>query len=407
MSAFLKAFALNTWEMVAEMAPYLIFGFAIAGLLHILIRKEQVQRLLGKPGLSSVLKSCAIGVPMPLCSCSVIPVAASLRKSGASRGATAAFLSSTPQTGVDSILATYALMGGLFTAVRVAVAFVSGIVTGFLIELFCKEKVEDTTPSPNLSPSTINLSPNLSLNPNLTLNPNQSLTPPSAAPTPSKITSMSMIKTEKPQVSGLQPQVSPLKSPPSGLPKRSLSAALRYGFINLPADLAVALLVGLGLAGLITTLLPADLISGSFSTGPLAFLLATVISLPLYICATASIPMAYALMAAGLSPGAALIFLITGPATNTTTVVTIWKLIGRKATLIYLGCLTVIAWLAGWLLNSSLTSSAMEHAAHDHADMQPALWQHASGVALIVILFVSLYTMRQPKQATKSCCCAN
>ncbi|CAA6691899.1 MULTISPECIES: SO_0444 family Cu/Zn efflux transporter [unclassified Lentimonas] len=392
MSAFLKAFALNTWEMVAEMAPYLIFGFAIAGLLHILIRKEQVQRLLGKPGLSSVLKSCAIGVPMPLCSCSVIPVAASLRKSGASRGATAAFLSSTPQTGVDSILATYALMGGLFTAVRVAVAFVSGIVTGFLIELFCKEKAEPlppTTPTP-----AINLSPT----PNLTLNP---------ASTPSKITSMSMIKTEKPQVSGLQPQVSPLKSPPSGLPKRSLSAALRYGFINLPADLAVALLVGLGLAGLITTLLPADLISGSFSTGPLAFLLATVISLPLYICATASIPMAYALMAAGLSPGAALIFLITGPATNTTTIVTIWKLIGRKATLIYLGCLTVIAWLAGWLLNSSLTSSAMEHAAHDHADMQPALWQHASGVALIVILFVSLYTMHQPKQATKSCCCAN
>ena len=123
MIAFLKAFALNTWDMVAEMAPYLIFGFAIAGLLHILIRKEQVQRLLGKPGLGAVFKACSIGVPMPLCSCSVIPVAASLHKSGASRGATAAFLSSTPQTGVDSILATYALMGGLFATVRVAVAF--------------------------------------------------------------------------------------------------------------------------------------------------------------------------------------------------------------------------------------------------------------------------------------------
>ena len=400
MSAFLKKFALNTWEMVAEMAPYLIFGFAIAGLLHILIRKEQVQRLLGKPGLASVLKSCAIGVPMPLCSCSVIPVAASLRKSGASRGATAAFLSSTPQTGVDSILATYALMGGLFTAVRVAVAFVSGIVTGFLIELFCKEKAEPLpqttqTPAINLSP-TPNLSPNPNPNPNLTLNPNP-------ASTPSKITSMSMIKTEKPQVSGLQPQLSTPQVSPSR--PSSLSKALRYGFINLPADLAVSLLVGLALAGLITTLLPADLISGSFSTGPLAFLLATVISLPLYICATASIPMAYALMAAGLSPGAALIFLITGSATNTTTIVTIWKLIGRRATLIYLACLTVIAWLAGWLLNSSLTSNAMEHAAHNHADMQPALWQHASGVALIVILLVSLYTMRKPKQATKSCCC--
>ncbi len=378
MFAFLKAFARNTWDMVAEMAPYLIFGFAVAGLLHILIRKEQVQRLLGRPGLGAVLKACAIGVPMPLCSCSVIPVAASLRKSGASRGATAAFLSSTPQTGVDSILATYALMGGLFTAVRVAVAFVSGIVTGFLIELFCNGKMEGNAPS---LPPAAKLAP---------------LSPPPSSLSP-----------QAPQLSSLQPQpsLSGLSPQPSSLPKRRLSDALRYGFINLPADLAVALLVGLALAGLITTLLPPDLISGSFSSGPLAFLLATAISLPLYICATASIPMAYALMAAGLSPGAALIFLITGPATNTATVVTIWKLIGRRATLIYLSSLVVIAWLAGWLFNASLSTENISHGAHQHAAMQPTLWQHASGIALILILILSLYAKRKPKQAEKSCCC--
>ncbi len=391
MSSFLTAFARNTWDLIAEMAPYLIFGFAIAGLLHILIRKDQVQRLLGRPGLGSVLKACGIGVPMPLCSCSVIPVAASLRKSGASRGATAAFMSSTPQTGVDSILATYALMGGLFTTVRVAVAFISGIVTGFLIELFCKEPPK--APTPTFSPNPpLNLSPNL--NPNLTLNP----TP--QAPESIKITSK--IKTEKPQVSGLNPQPSALKSQPS-----SLSKALRYGFIKLPADLAVALLIGLVLAGLITTLLPPDLIRGSFSTGPLAFLLATAISLPLYICATASIPMAYALMAAGLSPGAALIFLITGPATNTATVVTMWKMIGRSATLIYLGSLLVIAWLAGWFFNASLSAEATDHSAHQHASMSPAIWEHASGIALIAILLLSLYANRKPKAVTKSCCCAD
>lgn len=377
MTAFLKAFALNTWHMVAEMAPYLIFGFAIAGLLHVLIRKEQVQRLLGKPGLGAVFKACLIGVPMPLCSCSVIPVAAALHKSGASRGATAAFLSSTPQTGVDSMLATYSLMGGLFATVRVVVAFVSGIVTGFLIELFCNNRVEDNAP-----PS----SPASSLSPTLTPNPQS---------TPSKITSMSMIKT--PQVSALKPQVS------SPQPSR-LSTALRYGFINLPADLAVALLVGLALAGLITTLLPPDLISGPISTGPLAFLLATVISLPLYICATASIPMAYALMAAGLSPGAALIFLIAGPATNTATVISLWKMLGHKATLIYLGSLIVIAWIAGWLLNSTLGTQTIEHSVHQHAAMAPEFWQHVSGIVLILILLVSLYLSRPPKAATKSCC---
>jgi uncharacterized membrane protein YraQ (UPF0718 family) len=384
MIAFLKAFALNTWYMVAEMAPYLIFGFAIAGLLHILIRKEQVQRLLGKPGIGAVFKACLIGVPMPLCSCSVIPVAASLHQSGASRGATAAFLSSTPQTGVDSILATYSLMGGLFATVRVAVAFISGIVTGFLIELFCNNRVEDNAP-----PS----SPASSLSPNLTPNPNLNPNPQS---TPSKLTSMSMIKTA--QVSALKPQVS------NPQPSR-LSTALRYGFVNLPADLAVALLVGLTLAGLITTLLPPDLISGHFSTGPLAFLLATVISLPLYICATASIPMAYALMAAGLSPGAALIFLITGPATNTATVITLWKMLGHKATLIYLGSLIVIAWIAGWLLNSTLGAQTMEHSMHQHTAMKPELWQHLSGIALILILLISLYHSQLPKPVAESCCC--
>ena len=205
-----------------------------------------------------------------------------------------------------------------------------------------------------------------------------------------------MIKT--PQVSALKPQVS------NPQPSR-LSTGLRYGFIKLPADLAVALLVGLALAGLITTLLPPDLISGHFSTGQLAFLLATAISLPLYICATASIPMAYALMAAGLSPGAALIFLITGPATNTATVITLWKMLGHKATLIYLGSLIVIAWLAGWLLNSTLGAQTMEHSIHQHTAMEPELWQHLSGIALILILLISLYHSQLPKPAAKSCCC--
>ncbi len=401
MFEFLKAFALNTWDMVAEMAPYLILGFAVAGVLHILIRPEAVQRLLGKPGLGAVLKACAIGVPMPLCSCSVIPVAASLRKSGASRGATAAFLSSTPQTGVDSILATYALMGGLFTAVRVAVAFVSGIVTGFLIELFCNGKVEGNAPSNpervegSKPPEAPKLPPLQS--PISTLSPVSSLSSQTSdrSSPPSQFSSLQ----PQPSLSGLSPQ-------PSSLPKRRLSDALRYGFINLPADLAVALLVGLALAGLMTTLLPAGLISGGFSTGPLAFFLATAISLPLYICATASIPMAYALMAAGLSPGAALIFLITGPATNTATLVTIWKMLGRRATLIYLSSLVVIAWLAGWLFNASLSTESINHSAHQHEVMQPTLWQHASGIALILILLLSLCSKRKPKQATKSCCCA-
>ncbi len=366
MLSFLIEFAHNTWDLVAEMAPYLLFGFGAAGVLHVLIRREFVERWLGKPGLGGVIKASVLGVPMPLCSCSVIPVAASLRKSGATRGATASFLSSTPQTGVDSILATYALLGGLFTAVRVFVAFVCGIITGYLIEMLCKDTKETKPATP----------------------------PMSFAP-------METSKLAPPSFGAMQPKACSATKKPT-TPKRSPMEAARYGFVTLPADLANALIVGLLLAGFITTLLPDDLLSGALSTGPLAFLLATAISLPLYVCATASIPMAYALLAAGLSPGAALVFLITGPATNTATIVTVWKMLGRKATAIYLISLLAIAWLAGWLFNTALHSEADAAAAHHHEVLHTSLWQHGSGVLLIGLLLFSVWRSRQSK--VKSCC---
>ncbi len=385
MTEFISSFAQNTWALIAEMAPYLLFGFAVAGLLHILIRPEMVQRLLGKPGIGAVVKACLIGVPMPLCSCSVIPVAASLRKSGASRGATAAFLSSTPQTGVDSIFATYSLLGGVFTVIRVLVAFVCGIVSGLAIELFCKKKKLAAPAAPSLGSAR--------------LAPGQPFAALGQSPGPIFAST------------SFQPTIAPATEPAtksccsSGPQKqvRSLSEALRYGFIALPSDLSTSLIVGLVLAGLITTLMPTDLIHGAFSSGPLAFLLATAISLPLYVCATASIPMAYALMAAGLSPGAALIFLITGPATNTATIVTVAKMLGRKATFIYLGSLLIVSWLAGWLFNAALNTEQVAEM-HHHAATQPALWQHLSGAVLVLLLLYGWKGWRPKKAKNKSCC---
>ncbi|MGB0744767.1 MAG: SO_0444 family Cu/Zn efflux transporter [Opitutales bacterium] len=355
----LTDFLHNTWELTTEMAPYLLLGFAVAALLHVVIRADFIQRHLGKGGFSSVAKASLLGVPIPLCSCSVVPLAATLRQSGASRGATASFLSSTPQTGVDSILATYALLGGAFSLIRVLVAFVSGIVTGILIDLFCKDK------------------------------------PKPAAADFSKL-SFSAI-TEAPK------EPNPAKSSCcSNQPKRSWRDGLRYGLVTLPSDLAAALIVGLVLAGLITTLLPADLLTGSFSSGLMAFVLATAISLPLYVCATGSIPMAYALIAAGMSPGAALVFLITGPATNTTTIVTVWKMLGRAPTVIYLLCLLFISWLAGALFNLTLAQGIGEVEAVHGQHVHSSLWQHVSGFALFTLLAVNLILSRKPKK--KSCC---
>lgn len=347
---FITEFARHTWSLIAEMAPYLLFGFAVAGLLHLLVRPAWVRHLLGRPGVGGVVRASLVGVPMPLCSCSVIPVAASLRKSGAGRGATTSFLSSTPQTGIDSILATYALLGGVFTTVRVGVAFVCGIVSGLLVDWFAGER--------KLSAAA----------------------PPETAPDEDCC-----------QSGRSNPEESPA----------TVAGALRYGFLTLPADLASALILGLVLAGLITTLLPPDLFTGALSGGWLAFLIATLISLPLYVCATGSIPMAYALMASGLSPGAALVFLIVGPATNTATVVTVWKLLGRRATLIYIAALVVVSWLAGWLFNAALTTELAE-GGHRHAEaLQPNLWQHLSGIALVALLLAAYaWSKRRPK----SCC---
>lgn len=362
MTEFITDFFQNTWALTAEMALYLLIGFAAGGLLHVLIRADFIQRHLGKGGIGSVAKASLLGVPMPLCSCSVIPLAASIRKSGASRGATASFLSSTPQTGVDSILATYALLGGVFTVVRVIVAFVCGIVTGVLIDLLYKERPQAQTPDLT----------------NLSFSPADGKTKETAAVPPSCCTPK---------------------------PMRGWREGLRYAFVTLPGDLAGALVIGLLLAGLITTLLPQDLLTGSFSSGIMAFVLATAISLPLYVCATGSIPMAYALIAAGMSPGAALVFLITGPATNTATIVTVWKMLGRKPTVIYLLCLLAISWLAGALFNMTFPDSliAMDAAHSGHTHM--ALWQQLAGLALVGLLVFNLFITQRKKKDKKSSCC--
>lgn len=348
MLEFFKLFAVNTWSLIAEMAPYLMFGFLISGLLFWLIQPEAVERLLGKPGPGAVIKACLVGIPMPLCSCSVIPIGASLRKSGASRGATAAFISSTPQTGVDSIFVTYSLMGGLFTVVRVVVAFVSGVITGLLVELFCSRQDREK------------------------------------------------------RVSVVEIKEADCCKSISQRPR--LNQSLHYGFVKLPSELAVALTTGLVLAGLITTVLPANLFEGSSSSGLAAFLIATLIGLPLYICATASIPMAYALVTAGLSPGAALVFLILGPATNTATVVTIWKIIGHRATGVYLISLLIISWVAGWIFNASVSPQMISNSMHIHETLSISPWQHGSGIALLAVLAFSLYRQKS-QNAPGACCC--
>ena len=128
-------FLSNFWMIIEEFSPYLILGCFISGVLSIFLTVEIVQKYLGKKSISSVFIASFLGVPLPLCSCGVIPVSAYLSKHGASKGAVTSFLISTPQTGVDSIFITYGMLGPVFAIYRPIVAFISGILGGSFVHI--------------------------------------------------------------------------------------------------------------------------------------------------------------------------------------------------------------------------------------------------------------------------------
>lgn len=321
------------WQLSEEMAPYLLLGFACAALLRVVVGDSFIQKHLGKRGWRQTLKAALIGVPLPLCSCGIIPVAASLREQGGSPGAVTSFTASTPQTGVDSILATGAMLSWPFAVIRVVVAFLSGILAGTLVDRFASPA--STAPDPPAGPCC------------------------SAPPT----------KAEDSSRGNLQ---------------GSFKAAFSFGFIRLPADIGPSLLFGLFLAAVLTVLLPGDLTGSPWTTGFLAYALTTGAAIPLYVCSTGSIPMAYALLHAGFSPGSALIFLIAGPATNTATIVALTKMLGSKAVALYLLAIISVAWLSAGIIDAYGGIVTM-HGNH-LMDTNSTWWKTASAVLLLALL---------------------
>ena len=323
-------FLQSLWTMTGEMAPYLLFGFLIAGLLHVFIRQEFVERHLGRRGFRQILKATLIGVPMPLCSCGTIPVAAALRRDGASKGATAAFLASTPQIGVNSVFATWGMLGGVFTIIRVAAAFCSGLLAGVFTDLFDHDS-RDQTPKPPAAPDADR--PGLHIN---------------------------------------------------------LRRALEYGFVTLPADIGRALILGLLVAGAIAAFIPADLFAGRLGDSLLLFPLITLVAIPMYTCSTGSIPVALALMHLGVSPGAALVFLIAGPATSAAAISTLWKMVGRRTALIYLASIVLTSWGFGFLFNTLPMDVLESVACHAQASSSAAIQGHIWAGLLVLVLLNAL-----------------
>ena len=320
---------IEVWTVTGQMAPYLLFGFFAAGCLSVLLSPEFVERHLGRGRFMSIFKAALFGVPLPLCSCGVIPVGASLRRHGAGRGATTAFLISTPQTGVDSILVTYSLLGPVFAVFRPLAALISGLFGGVVVAAFDVKnhsQMSETFPSGEAS----------------------------------------------------------------GVGKKSRGKIIRiftYAFSALPQDLAKSLIMGLVIAGLLSAFIPRDFFArGLLGKGIIPMLVMMVVGIPIYVCATASVPVAASLVLSGLSPGAALVFLMTGPATNAATITTIWKFMGRRTAILYLATVALSALGAGLLLDGFVDSRwSIQPPDHVHATGM-TVFQTISALVLLGVL---------------------
>jgi len=331
---FLIDFFRESLALFNSLAPYLLLGFLVAGILHVLLSRATVVRHLGGRGITTVIKAALFGVPLPLCSCGVIPVAASLRKEGASRASVLSFLVSTPTTGVDSILATYSLMGPLFAVFRPIAALLMGIGLGGISLITAGHEASSLTPKKPRGQTSV---------------------------------------------------------------AGSVKKIAEYAFIELPGDIGKWVIIGVLAGGFLTAVIPQNLFARYLGNPLISFPLMIMVAVPLYVCATGSIPIAAALIAKGLNPGAALAFLIAGPATNTVTITVVGKLLGKRALVTYLVSIILMSLGAGLVFdflyrflggNPSLITGAGRHL--------PLWLQISSSALLAIILFKAL--LKKPER---------
>lgn len=279
--------------MTAEMAPYLLLGFFIAGLLRVFVPKDIYSKHLAPRNMKSVLKAALLGIPLPLCSCGVIPTAVGLRKQGASHGACTGFLIATPQTGVDSIVATYSLMGLPFAVVRPLAALFTSIFGGWLTNRYAKN---DETHSEKTAASS---------------NAGECSCGCDDCDCESEHVSADTFRSK-------------------------IRKVLSYAFIEMMQDVGKWLIVGLLIAALITVAVPSEWLAALHEYKLLNMLIVLAVAIPMYVCATGSIPIAVSLMAKGLTPGAALVLLMAGPAVNSASMLVIGKVFGRRTLWLYI-----------------------------------------------------------------------
>lgn len=327
------------------MAPYLLLGFLIAGILYAFVPSGFYRNHLSKPNTWSVIKAALIGVPLPLCSCGVLPTAVSLHRNGASRGASTSFLIATPQTGIDSIAATYSLLGPAFAIIRPVAALVTAFIGGVL-----------------------------------------------------------MNKSEKTSREECAEEVDTIDAPSSDSFGGKVRDALHYGFVEMVQNIGKWLIIGLVIAAVITVFVP-DGFFTVFSAYPiLSMITVVIVAVPMYVCSTGSIPIALSLMLKGLTPGAAFVLLMAGPAANFASIIIVSKSLGKKAAAIYIGTIIVGAIAIGMCIDYLMPRDWFTMplvASHAHCHLNVGVFPGICSVLLIGLLINALIRRYVPKKTLK------
>ena len=338
----------EVWHTFDDASLYILFGIFIAGLIQVFVDKDKIAKHLGKPGFKSVLLAAIFGVPLPLCSCGVLPTAVSLRKNGASKGSVLSFLISTPESGVDSIAISYALLDPLMTIFRPFAAFFTAIVAGISENVFGKKDEGVTIEQTNTCDCCGEENEHNHHNHNFV---------------------------------------------------KKFGYGMRYAFIELLGDIAKWLTIGIVIGGIISYLVPQGFIENFLGSGWQAMLLMLVVGIPLYICASASTPIAAALIVKGMSPGVALVFLLAGPATNVAGILTIGKFLGKRSAVLYLLSISICAVLLGLLLNQIYLMSGINirTTLGKAGDIFPHYIKLTSAIILVTLMLNALWRARKNK----------
>jgi len=367
LTAFLLEWLVAIWVILVESGPYLLGGFLVAGALKVLIPERLVYRHLGQDNTKSVFLASLFGVPIPLCSCSVIPTAISLKRSGASKGATTSFLISTPETGVDSIGVTWALMDPIMTVVRPLSALLTAFTSGALVNRIVKRGWDDQPDEAQQK----------------------------------KLEEQSHDHDhdhghshdhghdheEVTHEAGCC-HSDEIEEPSKTSWKAKGKDAWHYAFVTLMADLTPWFILGFLISGLITLVVPNDFFGTVLPNGWMSMTAMLFIGVPLYICATASTPVAAALIAKGLDPGSALILLLAGPATNIATIAVVRGFLGRRVLYAYLGSIAVCSMLLGWGVNFLYTAlgTSPTTAVGDLTTEHSSMFAQLTGLILLALL---------------------